>query len=579
MFICKISDKNQDLSCRENDVYKTLLSNQFSIFFKQNATSFEYEIESDFILLKIGRICNCNDLLEKFPGKDNNFLNECQKIIALKKTLGYELNAKLRGDFIVVIIHRHSLEVEIIRAPLSSKKIFYFIEGNSLLISPDMQLLRKYSKKIFDIDKDKVIDSISRNYALSEQTFYHGISQLESAQAILWSPKNGIKKRIFWEAKYHPIERHKNDYSEELFQHLSRAIITLADLDKKFFCLLSGGLDSSPIVGILAQRNFNIEAFSDYSDRKYSKETGCSNRKTNSKLLSDFEKMYPHILFHRFNTAETDKKFSDITRFCFENSDGPCHSPTNQLWILPAYEMAYQRGFKKIFCGAMGNLAFSFNAKTYPKKNINFYLKKINRINKNSLKNFLKIGHEKDSPINLLNSEIIFGVEKAEIIQIESEINQEEKIEKLINFYRRSYGGSSGILNSFLCHFNIDTLDPTANLDLIEYALTIPIDEFENRNVTRNAIKKVVPDSIRENQYSGVQAPYWYVPLKKELKSYLSLIEKFKKNQLIAEVVNLELLKSLLLQVNDLPVYQLGVRHKINLTHCLHVCEWISLHD
>lgn len=571
MFICKLSEKTQEHSLQEIATYTQLHFNFGVISFKSDAKAFEYFIEEDFILLKIGRVINVNDLLSKNKLEENCFLNECQKIIYLKKKLGHGLSEKLRGDFVLVFIQKHILEVEIIKAPFSSKNIFYFVEGSSLLISPDSPLLRRFSKKLLSIDKYKIIDSISRQYELSENSFYSGIFQIESAQSVSWSPKNGIKKRIFWEAKYHPNERHQNDYSEELFQHLSQAVIKYSDLDEEFFCLLSGGLDSSPIAGILAQRNSNIEAFSDYSDKKWSKETRITSRKTNSRLLSDFEKMYPHILLHRFNTAETAKKFSDITRFCFENSDGPCHSPTNQLWILPAYEMAHQRGFKKIFCGAMGNIAFSFNAKTDPEK--------INHINKNSLKNFFKIGYEENNPVQLLNSEIISRLDESEMSKIQSEKNQTKKLEKLINSYRRFYGCSSGILNSFLCHFDIDTLDPTANLDLIEYALTIPMNEFQNRKVTRNAIKKIVPNSIWKNQHSGVQAPYWYVPLKKELNSYLSLIEKFKKNQLIAEVVDLALLKSLLLQVNDLPVYKLGVRHKTNLTHCLHVCEWISLHD
>jgi len=541
-----------------------------SFFYDLGASFLQHSIVGDFFVVMGGSVFNADLLLSQ---KQENFSGTLlEKIVRLKFLYQSELAQVLRGDFVLALVDTQTFDVELIKSPFSSKNFYYSYSISEFSFSSSLPQLKEMALTGSQIDPEKIIDSLSKHYQLSDRSFYLGISQLESAQVVEWSPGKALKKYISWSAKKINFPSTEKSYAEGLREKLSVAVYHRLNPNNKIFCEISGGLDSTSVAGFLAQKIPDLTGLSDFTMPGNSFGVH-SNQQANSEFLLDFEQMYPQSKIIRFDGASAQKTYSDITRFCFEHSAGPEHSPGNLLWILSFYELAHQAGVTQLFGGAFGDLGCSFRLTN--KTRIN----KIKRL----LKRYLFKKADSTNHSALLSQTVLSKLSKDPKIDLINMNNLSERRMASLDWIRQYHAAATNIANTAMNFFNVEWCDPTADLDLIEYCLTIPVDAYQhkgvNRYVMREAIRDIVPESVRWNQVKGVQSPYWFVPLKKELAYYKSLFPKFYKNDLLAEIVNLPKLQALFSEFESLPVNKLLFCHGGPMLHALHVCEWVLLHD
>lgn len=576
MFLCQLTKKQGILKLNRLAVKRFCNQSGCIEWVGDSAISLlqYHEIQNCLVVL-LGSIFNLDELLARYG--ESLVGESTQKLVRLKNLYGATLPQLLRGDFLLAFVDLESFKLDLIKSPFSVKNFYYFHEGATFVFSNSLGTLKKGLPFECEIDSEKMVDSLAKHYTLSNRTYYKKIFQLESGQVVSWDGSHGIVNRqTYWVAQDHSSQRSLQDYAEGLRYQLEKAVRNHLIEGSVIGCEISGGLDSTSVAAVLANQRSRLLCFSDYSTSQGLANLKKSPMVSNERLLLDFERMYPNSSIDRFDGRTLSKTHSEVTQFCFDHVHGPEHAPNNLLWILSFYERASQQGLNKMFSGAFGDLAFSFRLSASSAGWAELIKAPLRPI-----KNWV-MGSNQDHSF-LLRREVQLGLGKNPRLALNSIQDLAQKRSAALNWLRQYISAATNTANAALEYFGVEYCDPTSDLDLVEYCLTIPVEAYQhhglNRFVTREAMKNLLPESIRLNQVKGVQAPYWFVPLKRELPYYKSLLPKFAKNDLIAKIIDLRKLTQLVVEFEKLPPHKLGFNHQVNMVHALHVGEWVLLHD
>ena len=577
MFICKILENRNPLPLPTIENYKSYSIYKSAIDFSYNPACGILEIgqTEDYFSILLGNIFNINDLCEDVQNKE--FLSPALKLIVLKQRHAKDLPSLLKGSFIFIIINKKDNSVFMAKSPLNKKQLFFSCKNSILYLSTSVPLIKKSVPHIFDIKEERVIDLQARAAKISDKTFYNGIEQIEGGSTIEIHKCSDVLRRYYFSTQERTENKSNLNYADGLNTALNNAITRNIKPEDKILCEISGGLDSSSIAARLAKNRKNLTCISNYSTEASLIEIGTDPRKANEIQLKDFESMYQNTKIIKIDERSISHGYQDITRFCFENSSGPEYGITNVLWIYAFYMEAHRNGFTKIINGLFGDDAYSYSHTGPSFKGIVSSAEPV----------FSKIIR---GTIRQLKAErnVIFPY-------LREPIKKKIRKESLLNSVRRnrsdrlqhanfSINSCTSIDTALFNSLNIESVDILADHEIIECCLSIPESAFHhgvtNRYITRIANKEILPESIRSNFIKGAQSPRWHVQLRKELPYYFSLLQKFKKNDLIKKLIDLEQLEKCMAHFTIVPENTIKNYSEMMWLPCtLHICEWISLHD
>ncbi len=576
MFICKISEKKNlpPLPIIEN--YQSYSPQKSSIEFKYNPECIILDIgetHENFSVI-LGSIFNVDYLCRDIPNLSN--LSTAQKIIFLQQRDPINFPNLLKGSFILLIINKNNNNVLVIKSPLNRKHLFFSCNNGCVYLSTSVPLIKRSNNHVFQINENRIIDLQARAANISDTTFYTGIDQIEGGSIIEIKKCSDVSKRLFFTFKIDTEKKSYLEYAENLNKTLEIAIKRNIRTGDNILCEMSGGLDSSSIAARLAQYQEKLTCISNHSTEKSLIEVGIDPRKSNEKQLNDFENFYKNTKIIRIDERFIECGYQDITKFCFENSSGPEYGITNALWVYAFYKTAKDLGFNKIFNGSFGDDAYSYPYAPagfigFIKSKLPEIIKTMRQKNKHKkLERSVTFSYLQESTKNIIRNEIARNSKK----------NRQEKLYRT-NF---SINSCSALDTALFNSTNIEMIDPLSDADLIECCLRIPENAFYhgaiNRYITRISNHGILPESIRSNFIKGAQSPRWHVQLRKELPYYFSLLQKFRKNDLISKITDLEQLERCMKYFSLIPENTIKNYPEIMwLPYTLHICEWISLHD
>ncbi len=582
MFICKISNRENFQPLPKFDAYKKLENpaNGIDFSFNPECRILQFGTFQNIFLILFGRVKNIDQLCENIPSSSN--LSPAQKLIFLQKKYGPELGSLLKGDFIITTVNALTNDINIIKSPLNGHSLFFYVKDKTVYLTDSIQLLKKSIPESLELNTDRITDLLSRRMQISNQSFYKKIHQINPGHIVQIKKCEEISSACYWKPVDSLQKKKVKEYASCLLEALDSSVESQLLPGDKVICDLSGGLDSSSVAACLAKKLDHLTCLSNYSSESLLYSIGEDPMMANEKQLIDFEKLYKNTTIIRFDESRDPCSFSEVTKFLFDNSSGPEYAACNMLWFYSFFKIAKKEGANKVLNGRFGDDAYSLklgdpgwinflkaSSPDMAKKYLKLLKKRILKRTENDscalpefFKNNLKKISASDRYQSTLPSKRTRSLEKS-------------------NF---SIGSCSGFDTAVLNAFNIEMVSPLGDIDLINYCLSIPESAFRkgpiNRYLTRVATKNILPDSIRKNTVKGVQAPFWFVPLKKEAGYYLSLMKKFKSNTLISEFIDVDILEKWVRAFVITPNHLLNEATSIQwLPYTLHVCEWVSLHD
>lgn len=217
-----------------------------------------------------GAIYNYKELRLELQNKGYKFFSNSDSEIVLKAyhCYGLDMLSKLYGMFAFVIWERDTNKVVIARDRLGIKPLYYIHNEQYFRFASTLPAL------LMDKEFKREIDPTALHYYLTFHavpeplTLIKDIKKLEPGTAMILNGDNGdIKTHRYWELIFDEEYEEKNktdsQWVEELEEVFTNAIKRRLVADVPVGILLSGGLDSSLLVGLIAKAtNKTVPTFS-----------------------------------------------------------------------------------------------------------------------------------------------------------------------------------------------------------------------------------------------------------------------------------------------------------------------------
>jgi asparagine synthase (glutamine-hydrolysing) len=217
-----------------------------------------------------GAIYNYPELRKELESKSYRFFSQGDTEVILKAyhAWGEDCVKRFNGMFAFAIVHRDSGKTFIARDRLGIKPLYYNQADSAFRFASSLQALLVYD------DIDTAIDPVALHHYLTfhsvvpaPHTILESIKKLKPGTTLTVTPDGGVHETEYWTLDFTPKADEREygleEWAELLLVYLRKAVKRRLTADVPVGVLLSGGLDSSLIVGLLAELGqWHINTFS-----------------------------------------------------------------------------------------------------------------------------------------------------------------------------------------------------------------------------------------------------------------------------------------------------------------------------
>lgn len=203
-----------------------------------------------------GEIYNFNSLRKDLTAKGYTFVSHCdtEVIIYLYQEYGEDCLKYLRGMFAFAIWDSNKNMLFLARDRIGKKPLFYYFDGKTFLFASEIKSILKDKALKREINYEAFYDYFKYLYVPDPKTIYKNTHKLEPGHYMICS-KDGIRKKEYWDISFREQSNlNENDISEELLNILDESVRLRMISDVPLGAFLSGGIDSSGIVALMARQ-------------------------------------------------------------------------------------------------------------------------------------------------------------------------------------------------------------------------------------------------------------------------------------------------------------------------------------
>lgn len=226
-------------------------------------------------------ISNCNRYYLVFSGEIYNYLelkkflnydfktsSDTEVLLASYIKYGVKCIEKFNGMFAFAIYDKKEKTLFCARDRIGEKPFVYSEEGSSFYFASELNAL--YSTGVFSekLDEIGIAYSYLRNYRHIPEPYtkYKSIRRLEPSHAMIVKNQKIIKKWCYWNPSF---EYDNNISNDDIYNVVDNAVKIRERADVEIATLLSGGVDSSIIAGLMSKHGLKPKVYclnSDYEE-------------------------------------------------------------------------------------------------------------------------------------------------------------------------------------------------------------------------------------------------------------------------------------------------------------------------
>jgi len=236
-----------------------------------------------------GEIYNFKDLKEDLIRRGHAFASDTdtEVILHLYEEEGTDAVRHLNGMFAFALWDQSKGMLWLCRDRVGIKPLVYAFDGRLLAFASEIKALRELPEIDAELDTEALSLYLTFNYIPAPYTIYKGIRKLPPASSLVL--ENGsIRTWRYWKVRQGPIDlnlRNSGDdqfgpYKKRLYSAMTDAVVSRMIADVPLGAFLSGGIDSSIVVALMARhsrqpvKTFSI-GFKDaelFDETRYSRE-------------------------------------------------------------------------------------------------------------------------------------------------------------------------------------------------------------------------------------------------------------------------------------------------------------------
>ena len=496
-----------------------------------------------------GEIYNHAELRSGSEKRGHTFSTDTdtESILHLYEDKGADCVEALNGMFAFAIFDRRDRSVLIARDRLGIKPLFYAETPSGLVFGSEIKSLLTHPDVSREIDPKALDDYLAYKFIPAPRTIYRSVRKLPPGHTLTW--KDGtLTIKPYWHLDFPESDtRCEEEVAEELLLRLRESVRLRMISDVPLGAFLSGGIDSSAIVGLMSEmadqpvRTFSIG----FEEQSYSE-------------LEPARRVSEH-----FGTLHTDLVVTpDVVDLC-QRVTRQFDEPFGDSSALPTYLVSKlaSEHVKVALSGTGADEAFA-GYERYWMATLGERYKSLpgllTRLFESAL-GLLDSGHEKKSTVNRLkrftrasrldpvsrHAAILGLFEERTSIYSEgfrSQLDAERQPSDALTDRDGSYTGQSGLgrllhldtgttlPDDYLCKDDrmsmansLELRVPFLDHTLVEFAAGLPAEMklkgLTTKHILRKAVKGLVPDAILKRPKHGFEIPiaHW---LCDELKAF-----------------------------------------------------------
>lgn len=209
-----------------------------------------------YVIVFNGEVYNYIEIREELKKRGRTFKTNSDTEVVLQayQEYGFDSVNEFRGMFAYCILDCLENTLLLVRDRLGIKPLFYYFDGETFLFSSEMKSLLKYCKKL-TINNEAITNYLTLSYIPAPMSIYNEIFKLPPGHRLIWK-NSGIKIQNYWDINFADqiTDLSEIEVQEEFERILTESIKLRLRADVPLGAFLSGGIDSSLIVALMAEK-------------------------------------------------------------------------------------------------------------------------------------------------------------------------------------------------------------------------------------------------------------------------------------------------------------------------------------
>jgi len=213
--------------------------------------------DGNVVLTYNGEVYNFPELREELEALGFSFRTHCDTEVILYawQAWGESCVERLRGMFAFGIWDRPRQTLFLARDRLGVKPLFYAeLSNGQFIFGSELKALKQHPLLPKNVDPTAVEDYFGFGYIPDPKTIYKGVYKLEPGYCLtIKRGHHGFRPKQYWDVKFQTASAgNAAEAGEELIERLREAVKIRMVADVPLGAFLSGGVDSSGVVALMA---------------------------------------------------------------------------------------------------------------------------------------------------------------------------------------------------------------------------------------------------------------------------------------------------------------------------------------
>jgi asparagine synthase (glutamine-hydrolysing) len=279
------------------------------------------------VVVQNGEIFNHVELASELAARGNpcRTHSDTEVLLRLYELEGIGFLSKLNGMFAIAIYDAREGAVYLARDRIGVKPLYIHDDGTQLTFSSEIKSLLQAGMSQPPMDEVALHHYLTFNYVPAPHTMYQGVRHLMPGH-VMKVTRAGTSTTRWWSlADVQPVHgRSEADWIEEFNFILDDAVRLRLRSDVPFGAFLSGGVDSSTVVGLMARHMSDpVKTFCiGFEDPRYD------------------ESAFAQAAATRFGTAHTMEKVAPDMLDLWPMATYHCDQPHGDISFLPTYRVS-----------------------------------------------------------------------------------------------------------------------------------------------------------------------------------------------------------------------------------------------
>lgn len=234
-----------------------------------------YSADEQLVLVFNGEIYNFLELRDTLSKQGYTFRTQTDSevILALYQQQGVEMLQQLNGMFAIALWDKVNKQLLLARDRIGKKPLYYYHQAGRLAFASEIKALLTLPDIPREVRLDAVYDFFAYQYVPDPKSIFQDIHKLPPAHYMLFS-EQGCEIKRYWQLSFaKQSTASEAELTEQLQQQAKACTARRMISDVPLGAFLSGGVDSSGVVALMAQQSkqpvktcsigFDVEQFNE----------------------------------------------------------------------------------------------------------------------------------------------------------------------------------------------------------------------------------------------------------------------------------------------------------------------------